>query len=281
MKPDLITDPKSIAQQTGQSIEWVDSMIIDRQGMCDHATMQTVGMHRLTHNHKAYRIHQQRGLIEQPCDDTTLDLETYARHHQHDTPPIHNEFAASWGERSVDQDSHANVFGDSVCLEVNSHLHELAIPIIEATADAVLYYGAVLVKHDQVVRFPNLDCPVWEMAYGENYLHGYLMTENGKGAYLEWHADRPHWHQPMDSNAGGHYVLGKKIITQDGVEAYHVTGFTIPFGCALYSKMGAIHCDASLTGRYWVGYADTQSFSTGLIRTRDNTPVGIRHNKKE
>ena len=128
------------------------------------------------------------------------------------------------------------------------------MPIEEATNQSLLYYGATLLSEGDIVRFSNQDYPIWKMELGTRYVDDYLMTKKGKGFYLEWHNDRPHWHQPVTRDAGGFYLLAKKIpnrsIEEEGKDQslMDITAFSIPYGKAVYTRMGVIHCDSGLTG---------------------------------
>jgi hypothetical protein len=106
------------------------------------------------------------------------------------------------------------------------------------------------------------------MELGKTYIDGLVMTDQGTGFYLEYHRDRPHWHQPLTPDAAGQYILARPAgTTIMGTQDYQLTAFRIPVGKAVYTGLGAIHCDAPLIGKNWlVGYSDSGDFSTALVR---------------
>lgn len=64
---------------------------------------------------------------------------------------------------------------------------------------------------------------------------------------------------------------------EDGCDVYNLSGFYIPYGKAVYSKLGAIHCDAALTGKNWnIGFSDSHHFSTALVRNEAMEIVNIK-----
>lgn len=141
------------------------------------------------------------------------------------------------------------------------------MPILEATTQRLGYYGAVLVEDGAVVRFPEPDYPIWKMELGKNYVDGLVMTDQSTGFYLEYHRDRPHWHQPLPPDAGGNYILARGAATGPGTQENQLTTFRIPYGAAVYTGLSAIHCDAPLVGQNWlVGYSGSGDFSTALVR---------------
>jgi hypothetical protein len=92
----------------------------------------------------------------------------------------------------------------------------------------------------------------------------------GGGFYIEHH-NQPHFHMPMDEQAGGFYLLGKKV----GTDRYRFTAFNIPFGSAVFTNNGTIHCDAGLVGNYLVGYTIAKEYSTVLLRSSAGEKVKV------
>ena len=99
------------------------------------------------------------------------------------------------------------------------------------------------------------------MDIGSGYVPSYLHVESlGGGSFVEYH-DRPHLHMPLDEDAHGHLLLGKR-----GGEDYLLSAFSIPFGHAIYTPPMALHADPYLVGRYLVIYSVTENFSTVVFR---------------
>ena len=88
------------------------------------------------------------------------------------------------------------------------------------------------------------------------------VAEKGGGSYLEWH-DRPHLHMPLDADAGGYLILGRR----DG-DDYVVSAFRILFGSAVYIPPEVLHADPYLVGNYLVIYSVTKNFPTPSCAAR-------------
>ena len=268
---------ESVARKNNQSVEWAGRMLIHREGVMESSNMTAFGLHTVAKSDKAYISSSKSGLIETQDTDGVIALENEVLMNQHNQAPKHIQLKAEWQKEAYDDGGQENILGDNVCFKVDGDIKQVGLPIIEADSKSLLYYGALLIDDGQAVCFPNKEYPIWKMQLGSNYVNGYLMTEKGKGFYLEWHTDSPHWHQPLTEDAGGYYILGKKVQAEDGSEAYNLTGFKIPFGKAVYSMQGAIHCDAALTGKNWlVGFADSDHFSTALVRNTRNEMVKLK-----
>ncbi|WP_089936155.1 hypothetical protein [Candidatus Entotheonella palauensis] len=259
-----------VVDVAGKSREWVDGMLIHRQGTLQDANMTAIGLHRIVKSCEAYQVSARCGLTPAEHDDDARDLESEATSHEHNIPPEHVVVTAVWDIGAVVDGGQENILGDNVMFRIQTQATEIAIPVLEATPRHLGYYGAVLVDEGAVIRFPNPEYPIWKMSLGKRYVEGFIMTPQGKGFYLEYHHDRPHWHQPLTEDSGGYYILAKAVgADADGNTQYHLTGFRIPYGKAVYTRQGAIHCDAALTGQNWlVGYTDSEDFSTALVRNQ-------------
>jgi len=262
---------------TSQSLAWADAMLIHRQGEQPDSNMTAIGLHRVVKNSDIYRVSAQQGLSPTRHHYHVFDLESLVQAHQHDTPPDHTTVSAVWDQLAVVQSDNENILGDNVIFQIQSDATEISIPVLEATPERLGYYGAVLVEEGAVVRFPNHEYPIWKMELGKTYIDGFIMTPQGKGFYLEYHHDRPHWHQPLTEDSGGYYIMAKGVGTDSiGHTHYRLTGFHIPYGKAVYTGQGAIHCDAALTGKNWlVGYTDSSDFSTALVRNENGALVKL------
>lgn len=268
------SDPARVAEMTGESSEWVAGMLIDRRGEQHDSNMTALGLHRVARRAEVYRVSSGGGLESVEGRDDALDLEAAVAGARHDEAPSHVTIAARWDEGGAGRSDSENVLGDSVLFQLDSDVTEVAVPILEARPEALGYYGAVLVEDGALVRFPGPDYPIWKMELGETYIDGLVMTDAGTGFYLEYHRDRPHWHQPLTADSGGYYILARRA--QAAAEQYQLTAFRIPLGRAVYTGLGAIHCDAALTGRNWlVGYSDSGDFSTALVRNRAGAAVRL------
>lgn len=267
--PDVASEPDSdrVAALTGQPRSWVDDMLIDRRGEHHDSNMTAIGLHRVAKHDETYLVSAKRGLVTVEDRADVRDLESLVQAARHDAAPPHSVVAASWTDVAVQEDSE-NVLGDSALFEVEGDVTEIGIPLLDATSEGLGYYGAVLVEDGTVVRFPEPDYPIWKMELGQTYIDGLVMTDQGTGFYLEWHRDRPHWHQPLTPDAGGYYILARGGGPASvSAHRYELTAFSIPFGAAVYTGLGAIHCDAPLIGQNWlVGYSDSGDFSTALVR---------------
>ena len=197
-------------------------------------------------------------LEAEACNPPTIDL------------PDHLEFVGDWNKEVIASGEGNNILGDNGGLYIKeSHLR---IPKVKATTETLAYYGALLIPEKTAIRFPNdAPYPLWKMHIGPNYVKDFIMNEAGGGGYyLEFHHDQPHFHQVLDG--GGVYLLAK----QTGENTFHITAFELSNGQAVYTKKGAIHCDAALTGDLVVGYTASEDCSTVLLRTQtENRMVSL------
>ena len=181
--------------------------------------------------------------------------------------PPHVRFTGAWEGGTGGEATDANILGSVGTLTLDRE--DFEIPGLMATPEAVGFYGASLIGPEDVFGFDtNADLPVTTMQIGRDYADGYLhVADLGGGSYLEYH-DRPHFHMPLDADAEGYLLLGRK----DG-EDYVVTAFQIPFGKAIYTAPDVLHDDAYLTGRYLVIYSVTEHFSNVVFRTPAGAPL--------
>ncbi len=189
-----------------------------------------------------------------------IDLEWEATHPQHIVEPKWIEFTAVWDSEKLMDGSDNNILGDNGGLYFD--VSKLSVPVEKATAETLAYYGAYLIPEKTAVRFPDKDpFPIWVMQVGGEYVHQYIMTETGGGFYLEFHHDQPHFHMIVDG--GGYYLLAKEVAKS----RFQLTAFELSNGQAVYTKKGAIHCDAALTGTILCGYNAAHDCETVLLRT--------------
>jgi hypothetical protein len=182
----------------------------------------------------------------------------------------------------------SNVLGQNGIVRIDDEVMigdlKLVVPGVDATADAIAWYGALLIEPGRVFEFESpVPLPVCDMRIGEGYVDGYIRNpERGGGFYLEYH-DRPHFHLPRDKDAGGYLILGKVIQSSDpqvfdwplgcaaikpgySTSQIALTAFRIPFGTAVYTGPNVIHNDSYLVGAYSVVYTVTSNYSTCLMR---------------
>jgi len=268
------SNPDRVAAMTGESPDWVAGMLIDRRGEHHDSNMTAIGLHRVARSSEVYRVSAERGLELIEGIAEAIALESLVAAARNDDAPPHTMISARWGQPNASLDDSENVLGDSVLFQVDGDVTEIEIPVLDATSEGMGYYGAVLVDEGALVRFPGPDYPIWKMELGETYVDGMLLSDQGTGFYLEYHHDRPHWHQPLTSDSGGYYILARQASAEP--DRYQLSAFRIPFGKAVYTGLGTTHCDAALTGRNWlVGYSDSGDFSTALVRNRAGASIRL------
>lgn len=190
-----------------------------------------------------------------------LDLEAKTKDTVNSQKPQAATFKAVWIKTSSEANRGNNILGDNGLMLLEAD--RLKIPVVMATDELISYYGAALLPMNEVIRFSNDDFPIFEMDIGEHYIRDYIMTEQGGGFYLEYHNDQPHFHMPIEGD--GYYLLAKWSVAGEELE---VTAFKIPHGFAVYTGKGVIHCDAALRGKWFVGYNESEDFSTVQLRNK-------------
>ena len=268
---------RQISRLSHQPISWVDKMLVDRSGQLPDSAMQTHGLHTMVERDRHYRVSAEHGLQATDTCRGLIDLEQDVIDNSHSQPPPHASFIADWDTRVHCSGGSENALGDNGLLTLVTHKQILNVPLIDAERSALLYYGATLVNNQAVVCFPNDSYAIWHVGIGENYIDSFLMSDKGKGFYLEYHNDRPHWHQPLAADCGGVYILARQVgCDAIGQSRYHISGFKIPYGTGLYTGKSAIHCDPGLTGQHWlIGYDESDDFSTVVIRNLEEKMVRL------
>lgn len=234
------------------------------------SNMFTLGLQHVVMNKCHYSIGS-KGL-EVSKELFAIDLEERAASPKVVIPPLFVEIEAVWDKTPIYTGNENNILGDNGSLFLNTSL--IKIPSVVATDETLAYYGATLVSPQDIVRFPDEHYPLFRMNVGEDYVENFIMTEQGGGLYLEFHHDKPHFHMPLKGS--GNYLLAR---WNDNKSALQITGFRIPDGYAVYSKKGAIHCDACLKGDLLVGYTIAEDCSTVLWRDnpKNNTFVAVEY----
>ncbi len=160
-------------------------------------------------------------------------------------------------------EKNSNILGDNGALLLDLAEQKLSLPVISATQKALNVYGAQLVKWGDVISFPcSQPLPATVVRVGKDYVEDYLLvTDKGGGCYLEYH-DRPHFHSPMDEQAGGCLILGKANIPR---KTYQITGFRIPYGYGVLMHPSVLHADSYLIGKFIVVYHVAYHYSTVIM----------------
>lgn len=233
----------------------LDKLMVDRRGEAPDSFMITEDIVGHVDPGALYRLAPDR--LEPAGSDAVAPRAAAASA----TPPAHVRVAGVWDDsHHVEATSSANILGGTGTLAVDTDA--VTVPEAPPTQEALGFYGARLVAHGETLAFEaDQSLPVTLMDIGAGYVPGYLHVESlGGGSFVEYH-DRPHLHMPLDADARGHLLLGKR----DG-EDYLLSAFPIPFGYAIYTPPMALHADPYLVGRYLVIYSVTENFSTVVFR---------------
>ena len=181
--------------------------------------------------------------------------------------------SGNWLPAKKNEYSNANLLGGFGALEIDELT--LEIPEVLATDQSLAFYGAKLIKINDVFQFEtNERLPVTIMNIGKNYVQSYLKLPHlGGGTYIEHH-DKPHFHLPIESSSSGHMIIGD---VKD--EVYRLSAFKIPYGFGIYTPPNLLHADAYLIGRYIVVYSVTDDYSTVLFKTKNKKLVDVNIQK--
>lgn len=249
-----------------QSTNAYSSIFVDRGPT--GGNMTTDALAYVVTNKKLYKIGQ-RGLEESLGSLYAVDLDYRSFHPWKIEKPLCLEIEAEWDKFARESGAGNNILGDNGLLFLPAAT--IVVPCVEATEETLAYYGAVLLRKGDVIQFPDQEYPIFQMTVGPRYIEKFLMTDQGGGFYLEYHYDKPHFHMPIQG--GGYYLLAK---WNDEKTKLQITAFKIRDGDAVYTKKGAIHCDAALTGKLLVGYDKAEDCSTVLLRTKDHKKTQLQ-----
>jgi hypothetical protein len=223
--------------------------------------MTTLGLEQVVEKTKQYCVGTNG--LKLTNEIYAIDLEERASKPSHIQIPPFVQIKAKWEKQAIESGNGNNILGDNGLLSINQEV--IHIPVVEATTPLLAHYGAILINKGETIRFPNDIYPIFRMNIGKNYVENFIMSKEGGGFYLEFHTDQPHFHMPI--KGGGYYLLGKWDADHTHLQ---LTAFTIPDRCAVYTKKGAIHCDAALTGELIVGYNISNDCSTVLLRQKQD-----------
>lgn len=257
----LITSLHDLQQKLPQYTQEVIQGLMNIHRGPEEGRMETFGLSRTVTSDEVFQIDSKSRTIKLSNEMFPLDLEKEACNPFAIQVPPYLEFKAQWDVNIITSGEGNNILGDNGGLYFEQSF--IQIPTVKATKETLAYYGALLIQEDSPIRFSSDEpYPLWKMHIGPNYVDDYIMTKEGGGFYLEFHHDQPHFHMVVDG--GGYYLLAKQI----GEHIYHITAFELTNGQAVYTKKGAIHCDAALTGDLVVGYTVSEECSTVLLRTK-------------
>ena len=195
--------------------------------------------------------------------DATIPLQKVVQQATVATIPEYASLSGAWLHDEVIAETEANILGGMGSLIINHT--KIEIPVVAASNDNLSYYNACLVAIGETVQFEsNEDLPITLVHVGKNYVAQYLtQIQHGGGEYIEYH-DQPHFWMPCTTDCSGHILLGKKEN-----DHFHFTGFSIPFGYAVYMSPYTLHSDAYLIGDFIVVYTIATQFSTVLIKDQN------------
>lgn len=263
----MITDYTALTRQLPQFDPQTVQNLADVNRGQEGSHMKTLGLIRTVDAEHPIQIKGTR--IEPAKGIFPIDLEEAATNPSSIAVPEHLEFEAKWDNTAVSNKN--NILGNNGGLFFKEA--SLQIPSVKATPATLAYYGAVLIPENTPILFPNREpFPLWKMDVGQNYVQDMIMNENEAGGfYLEFHHDQPHFHMILEG--GGHYLLAKEV----GPGKFHLTAFELSPGQAVYTKKGAIHCDAALTGALICGYSMAKECETVLLRTEEGNKMVDLH----
>lgn len=242
----------------------ISTFLVDRNGSTEESNMTTKGLNGVVKNGITYKLTIDGFKIVEGSGELLTSTE------MNGDPPPHVEIQGTWDRDKTREGEEANILGGNGVFYINEKGKELRVPLVTATEENLAYYNARLLRMGDCVRFSlSENFPITVMNVGQNYVDDYLMKKGG-GFYMEHH-NQPHFHMPMDEDANGFYLLGKKV--EDNL--YHFTAFRIPYGSAVYTNNDAIHCDAGLVGNYLVGYTIAREYSTVLLRSSEGERVKV------
>lgn len=234
-------------------------LLVNRTGRSEQAFMRTENIIGHVEPRTSFRV-ALNGLHEDPAM-AVVQMPSAVM-------PPHLELGGSWSSRPDFCNEDANILGANGRYVLDGDSDTLHIPLADSKPEHFAEYGCRLVAVGEALRFRSThNLPVTITSIGNTYVDDYLMVaDHGGGAYLEIH-DRPHFHMPLNREAGGYMLLGKRY--PDGSRC--ISAFKIPFGYGLLTEPWVIHADAFLVGLYMVVYSVAPEFSTVILRQSDGS----------
>ena len=247
-KPDHTLDPK---------------LFFESLGLNKSKTLTVIDLYKTIKSDHSYYI-DEKGLKENKTEDSDVTILGSEDCIPPKLFPSHVEVEAKWT---------SNLDGNGTFIMASDHLE---IPVIEATEDSLAYYGGILLNTKEAFTLSDEGFPIWNILIGEEYLNDFILTEKGGGMTFECQMDKPHFHMPASKESHGYYVLGKKTSSKEKINQYHFTAFKIPFGKAVYTYPGAIHCDVALQGNWLIGCTHAKKSFSAVIKTKKDQIVNIQ-----
>lgn len=181
---------------------------------------------------------------------------------------------------------------------------KLKLPIAETTQENLNYYGAILYKLGEKIKFDlnqfEYKMPLTHTSVGKHYIDKYIHSSQAGGVFVEWHR-LPHFHMPLYENCSGCLLLGKKFVkdedrdqfginyntsksdlpfeeqfTKNTSDEYHFSAFKIPYGYGIYTMPFTLHNDCFLIGNYIVAYSFTETYSTVKMLKEDGEMLSVK-----
>ncbi len=225
-------------------------------------SLTVIDLYKTIKSDHSYYI-DEKGLKENKPEDSDVPILGSEECKAPKLAPNHVEVEANWS---------SNLDGNGKFIMQSDHLE---IPVIEATKDSLAYYGGVLLNSKEAFTLSEEDFPIWNILIGEKYLNNFILTEKGGGMSFECQMDKPHFHMPASKESHGYYILGKKTGSKEKTNRYHFTAFKIPFGKAVYTYPGAIHCDVGLQGNWLIGCTHAKKSFSAVVKTNKDQIVNI------
>jgi hypothetical protein len=251
---DMLRDLRSLPADL---IDDLPTLLVNRIGNSEQAFMRTENIIGHVEPWESYRV--ELSGLHKDADIAAIPMPAPIM-------PPYVELTGEWVSKPDYHNEDANIFGGNGRYIMRDGGDKLPIPVAETTPEHLAEYDSRLVSIGEVLRFrTSHNLPVTVTSIGERYVDDYLMdADKGGGAFLEIH-DRPHFHMPLNRQAGGYLLIGKHY---HGGER-RVSAFNIPFGYGVMIEPWAIHSDSFLVGRYMVVYSATPEFSTVILRQSD------------
>ena len=248
---------KNIRNLSPNILKNLNKLIVNRVGCTKDACMITKDIINFVSPNHTYRFESDITLhLVEALSENKVSMDVLS-------PPRHAVITGTWNSNESIVNPNANILGGMGMLILDEH-QSLQIPVITATAENLAFYNARLLSFGDTLCFETQqDLPLTEMMIGNDYVDHFLSHEQqGGGEYIEHHVE-PHFWAPKHGNCGGHILLGRY---EQG--KFYFTGFSIPFGHAVYLSPHILHSDAYLIGDYLVAYTVTETYSTVLFRDK-------------
>ena len=239
---------------------------VHRKGITDNAYMVCEKIIKVIRKEIKYKI-TNNDLIETNLELTQKKIENIKR------PKGLLIFTANIVDTISNQDQSYNIFGKNNFLILEDD--NLDIPVIESTSENFAYFGSKLHKIEDIIEMDTPPIFLTNTSVGTDYMNGYILQKNyGKGFFIEKHKNY-HYHQPLNEECNGYYVLAKQIENS----TFEIGALKIPYGYSVITPSGVLHTDCSLIGSYLVGYSISKEFLTLNMYNKKSNIVKITFKK--